>query len=1783
MILSENRLNINLSKYDTIDSSLIASKDFIRNFGLTEDYVEAHLYSNDGRLLDSNYNFKDYKIPASLQGTDITVTDQLTFSPGQYVEKLGYVVGTYRVEFNVLRKKIFNTNLPLFFIKQVSSDRTEILISSNDISSSDIESGTLNFINEMQTSAYYKDFLLNFGSNKLVNAVNIALDKNTEPYNILVKLYQPLPAEFGEKSSFSFAEEISTPIVYEVEIFPKIQEDPIPMLRSANFDINVDQNSVKPSDYHNINELLSNDSLTSYQKLMNSLNNKGVQINVDYSEYSNFIHFSSVKQRLLNFYYKIQTIENYNTDIANIKNIPNYNVSVNSSQSVYSIQNSIDNIIAKFDGYDYYLYYDSGSSSWPKSNSIPPYTLYNSTSSQVINWLGTDDYNSTLYGGQLESASFYDKNNPNNLVYTIPEFIYEDVTNEQYVLFLEMTGQHFDNIWLYIKSITDQHNASSDINKGISKDLVYYALRSLGIKLYNSKSNDNIFNYLIGTSVSGSYVPSGSAQDTLVSASSITVAGQDIQKETLKRIYHNLPLLLKSKGTARGIRALISTYGIPSTILDVTELGGSDKAAETIELTYDRFSYALYNSGSYTQVGWFPQYDYSTSTYNTNVPDTIELRFKPTKDTYYSTQSLIELVPTGSSVRNLSVTINADTVKGFPYSIVTTTVSGSNGPAKANLSLPLYHTSSNGDNIWWNLMVTRRNTTDLSNSGSAQYYDTFVKDRIGTRIGHQASSSIFISSSISSSYVYNQYVAPSYFYVVSSSYNYAWSNYSQDLFVGGQDPSTNFIGELQELRLWYTPVSEYTFNFHVLNPESIQGNDSGSYFSPLDYRFALGNDLYTYNHYLEPSSISVDTNYKLRLSAPNIAEHTASFINFYNSNSYVTNEEIYAANAPNSVYSNSVNQKVRIVNNYITGSVLSPFMRMEDKNEIYVTKDLNFVDASFSPQNEINKDIIAEFGNTIDLDELIGNPKDAYETTYKDLDSLKKQYFAKFIDKYNLKDFVRLIQFFDNSLFKMIEDFVPARTNLQTGLTIKSHILERSKAKVAHASITSNYNYHEAEITGSSITGDSIYSSGLGDGRDFYTGELKNSFINVHTDFEEKMYNKYIHFTSSLDTNKFEHSDFNTMLNNVSSSQISKLFKKINLYQKGLLESVEMQDSLYSDPRYTRPRYDGSKSTSQTYNVYNIGDRSYGKNAAIDRKSYKIAWVKNIPSQSLNFPDKTSISIKYLVDTDSNLTELSYANFNLNEVQNTFKSGTPIVLSISDIKSPSNQSTLDGTKEIWKGGFSYDPILFREANETMTFRHPEPVDYTIGYQGVKAYCNDSYRYYAFESNAAIGDITNAGPDNLSNIAGTLDNGSGGVYTYYVNGNLTPGKAMSYILYQTNNPWPYASNPGTSLSTHFTNRQPRGGLVGPMVYGFNLLNFNDTTTGYNTEPDHNTYKIQSNGSYYYKVPRTSTYTLKGQIPISFNLNDSVHFYHGNYYGEPSGVEFKIVGVVEKTTTPNNPQSWTFVANTKIDNSRGRFNISGDVNFDSNSNSVFVDTYGPDAKADFYCLLNDTVSLNSGEYVRFQFYLIAISNIFGYGPYGISQMFNFSINGSVEPAIRPLDKAYFEIFDSSVPIYTYNYDSTYGQIPPFFTAYPGHTNGLIFDSTAQSLFITDAVFQPVEPAKNYYSAVTDNFGVQPYDLFRIGSFDSPSAEYYEVRSVGIDAGRTYVLFDRIINTNFFNNAISFAILRPKPDETSVIINYKKQLGDVSQTILIPYDANDAIKANVGNVFKSLNTSI
>ena len=136
----------------------------------------------------------------------------------------------------------------------------------------------------------------------------------------------------------------------------------------------------------------------------------------------------------------------------------------------------------------------------------------------------------------------------------------------------------------------------------------------------------------------------------------------------------------------------------------------------------------------------------------------------------------------------------------------------------------------------------------------------------------------------------------------------------------------------------------------------------------------------------------------------------------------------------------------------ITASALSPMRSLQQfsyTSQSY-TPNVNYLEVAFSPSNQINDDINAQLGY-FNIGDYIGDPRfiSSSDKTYPDLDRLRDAYFEKYYNSYDVRDFIRLIKYFDNSLFKMIKDFTPARTSLASGVVVKQHILERNRQRPA--------------------------------------------------------------------------------------------------------------------------------------------------------------------------------------------------------------------------------------------------------------------------------------------------------------------------------------------------------------------------------------------------------------------------------------------------------------------------------------------------------------------------------------------------------------------------------------------------------------------------------------------------------------------------------------------------------------------------------------------------------------
>jgi len=609
---------LTLSHYSENDIKLLSSSILPGDFNLSTDHIEYFVYDIGGSLLNLDYNYSNFKLPSTSYLNPTTGSYPIIeIDPIKDLQDNNYSSGEFKVQYN-----FFKTELSSLYIKEISSDRTELRLASTILSNSEIEQGFNNILSGSNT-LYFNNYLLNFGNNNQVLIVNQLLNPiSGSGTEILVKLYDTLPGQIEEKDELWIVNEKVDPYLFDINLDKLIIPDPLPQLRGPNFDIKIKNQNNTTTQYQTYNDLIGSLTGSSYQQLLNLTTTQSVDINVDYTTFDNFVFFGSAKQRLVNFWTKVKQIEDAQSFINdNTYLIPSI---TGLQQQINLYSSSIDSTITGFDSYEHYLYYESGSYAWPKTNSTKPYSLQSTSSAEVQIW----------YNNMTSSAEDYDLNNYDNLEYAIPSFIKEDSSNQPYLTFLNAVGQYFDGIWVYLKSITDINLSNNNLDEGISKDLVQHVLQSLGINLYSKYGNSNLNQYLIGNN-SGSTTFDNNFSSTGSYLNNIP--RKDLLSELYKRIYHNLPFLLKTKGTAYGLQTFISTFGISSSILNVKEYGGYSK--EEILQGYNNDKVRIISNNTTGSVlSPFTSIQYPPTSSRTQDEHYVDVSFSPQNqiDTYIS-------------------------------------------------------------------------------------------------------------------------------------------------------------------------------------------------------------------------------------------------------------------------------------------------------------------------------------------------------------------------------------------------------------------------------------------------------------------------------------------------------------------------------------------------------------------------------------------------------------------------------------------------------------------------------------------------------------------------------------------------------------------------------------------------------------------------------------------------------------------------------------------------------------------------------------------------------------------------------------------------------------------------------------------------------------------------------------------------------------------------------------------------------------------------------------------
>ena len=845
------------------------------------------------------------------------------------------------------------------------------------------------------------------GENKIITTwrgLKESTDSGADASSLILKLYEPLPVSVGTNDKVFISKLQTDPLIETVTLVGD-GVDYCPPLLGPNFTLEPD-NGIGFQVY---DDLLGSGSVTTTSLIQEYVTRSDIdtrKLNIDYASgstsvpvfnFDNFSHFGSAEERLKNFWYKIQLIEGYQakynslsstTDVqlgyvlAEGGSYDDFIIVTEASESLTleavfqtaagTVEgkkqlDKINEVIGSFDGFEYWLYTDteySSSLSYPKSGN----TIVATSGSEAISW-----YNSTI-----NKAATFDKNNTNYLNNNLPEFIKEDFQNEDFMLFMDMIGQHFDILWVHINALTKVKNLNQHATRGFANDLVYNLLESLGWDGRKAFDSQFLWEYAFGQYKDGTT----KNQQSLKSAN----------EEVWRRLLNNLPYLLKHKGTARSLKAVMASYGIPNSLLTIMEFGGptdpTDGGSQPFTFEDRTAAINFTNNSEYVSMDW--------QTIDGTKPNSVELTVNLQNPGDYNLVKVGGFTLDSNNGQDENWRLSVEQTQGS-FGKVHLYVSGSEVNQIYSASTPQFKVF----NDEYTQIVVNRTETNSTSS-----FQVIAKEAFDGRIRNDVSSTELQVSGQTK-----------------------WDSGSL-LYLG-----YGLTGSVDEFRLWKTPLEDGIVEIHTLQPDSIAGNN----------HTASSEDLWVRFDFEYPKDRTNDNNL---LNVALSEEYTLTYgtaVGFPSSSAYPYQYTPYERRITAKVPSLGFNQadKIRFETQTLV-SDLSHKVRATKKSLDQAPVDSSRLGLFFSPIKELNMDIIKSFGN-FNIDNYIGDPSDEYKDEYRELSNLREYYFQRL--NRDIYEYIRLVRYIDKSLFDVLEDLVPARAKVSKGLLIEPHYLERSKTR----------------------------------------------------------------------------------------------------------------------------------------------------------------------------------------------------------------------------------------------------------------------------------------------------------------------------------------------------------------------------------------------------------------------------------------------------------------------------------------------------------------------------------------------------------------------------------------------------------------------------------------------------------------------------------------------------------------------------------------------------------------
>jgi len=986
---------------------------------IKKDSFEMHVFYADTSYLGSAYQISNWK------ADNLEDPQNINLNLVENLEQFNLQNGRYRIVVNFFRNLVSGEfDRTKLFISEISQDRKEITLAlTNPNDAIQIEKLTTFVLEYLKPKKYLPPLILNFGENKVLDIINISSD-GSQTY-FYAKLMFPLPEEIDLRYECWLGIQLLKPYIDQIDIVETkevvINQENI--LKGPNYNANYKYNMVTETDYKSWTDLLSSNVNTSQEILSKFVNGnqKPVRLNIDFTSFENFCFYSSATERVENFFYKMQILDGYRDEISKLNSYMASTIDIANSKA--KINGLIDKLLEGFDEWEKWLYYEDMTNdvSVTVTNFISPYPKYATSYNNDIStksgtykfYLTTDAPAQRWYESAVNLAKEFDKNNSNALTKVFPDYLTLDEQNQEFMSFVNMVGQHFDIIYTYTNHILKKNTRKENPNEGLSQDLIKEVTEHFGWKLASNTQDKNLWEYVLG-------LDQNEDNKDNVLGKKYNKTEEERTKEVWRRVLNNLPYIYRTKGTSRGITALLAAYGIPQTLLSIREYGGaySENTYDFKKKWYDKSTYYLNVEGFVSASSQKITTPWQKVKYKDNwiYPDSITFRWKMEPDKFYNysgSEKQTILQKSSSNGADWFVTIDHNGTDPEKGSISFYIASGSNLKSTSIIDEYIF------DDNPLNLLIKRSVQSDTTSSN--QTYEFILKTQKYGKLQIEKSGSITINGS------------------TEFEYNKSWSS-NGTLFVGSginqisQNPIT---GSVFELRYWSNPLEQMSFNNHVLSARSYNGNDPTSSFYDLQaqWKFWQPFDLFA-----TQSIISSHPNQLYQTFET--SSKFASLIGF-TSESFEPILESYLMEVANIGAHSDYGQKIRIESSSL-GGALSMHNSYERTSLKRNSLDSNRLVVAFSPQHIINEDIYEAIGG-IDVSEFIGDYSTLQSDEYTNLKFFANEYWQKYNNRNDFNAYISIISKFDFSVFEQIAQTIPIRTNEILGLLIEPNILERSK------------------------------------------------------------------------------------------------------------------------------------------------------------------------------------------------------------------------------------------------------------------------------------------------------------------------------------------------------------------------------------------------------------------------------------------------------------------------------------------------------------------------------------------------------------------------------------------------------------------------------------------------------------------------------------------------------------------------------------------------------------------